>query len=791
MRSPSVGHSSPRVEDQALLRGRGQFVDDIQIPGTLHLAFVRSPHAHARIASINTMAAQSLSGVVHVWTIDDLPRALQDHPIPLVHPNPAIKQGFLPYVLAKGEVHYVGEPIVVVVADSRARAEDAAELVLVDYEVLPAISDCKDAIEEGAVLCHTQASSNIAARVPFSYGNAAQAFDDAHLVVKESFFQHRGGSFFMECRAGLAQYDTHLDQYTVHLGTQVPHQMKRFYMDMLELGDQQIRVIAPDVGGGFGSKAPFYAEYALLPLLAKATGKPVKWIEDRFENFTSTFQERDQYWDMELALDVNGMILGLQGRLLHDSGAYLPRGLIVQWISATTVPGPYVVPAFQMEMISVLTNRVPTSAVRGAGRPQAIFAMERLLDRAAQSLGIDRAEIRRRNFIQPEQMPYKVGLIYRDGKPVTYDSGDYPGSQDMALKHIDYESFKIEQAKALASGRHIGIGLANYVEGTGLGPYEAVTIRISTTGRVFLYTGAAPQGQSHHTTLAQIAADQLGIDPALITVVTGDTAAVAMGVGTFAARTAVNAGSSAHLAALAVREKIIKIAAAMMEVPEGDLELEDGFVFVRGAQELRKSFREVAIIAGGVPGFSLPDGVSAGLEHLSTFSPKQSTYSNGTHAALVEVDIETGHVKILRYVVVHDCGRVINPKVVHGQVIGGVAHGIGNAFYEHMRYDRQGQPLTTHFGDYLLPMASDMPPIEVLHMTSLSPLNPLGIKGAGEGGTLPAAATLISAVEDALRPYGVKINESPLSPMKVVSLLGVHALGKSHLPRVQPQEPVL
>ena len=779
MKQSFVGVSVPRKEDLALLTGGGRFVDDLKVDGMLHMALVRSPHAHALIKNIDTTRALSLPGVHAVVTHAELPDTFRDKPIPLVHPNTAISQGFLPYVLAKDEVCYVGEPIVAIVANSRHVAEDAVALVDISYEPLPAISDCKDALKPSAILAHVDAKSNVAARVPFKFGDIDAAFKDAPIVLKESFFQHRGGSFFMECRAGLAQYDPLLDLYTVHLGTQVPHQMKRFYMDLLELGDNQIRVIAPDVGGGFGSKAPFYPEYALLPMFAEKLRHPVKWVEDRYENFVSTFQERDQYWEVELALNSDGKIRGLRGSFIHDGGAYLPRGLIVQWISATTVPGPYVMPAFSMELISAITNRVPTSAVRGAGRPQAIFVMERLLDQAAKKIGIDRAEIRYRNFVQPDQMPYSVGLIYRDGKPVTYDSGDYPACLSMALDRIDYAGFKKRQLEALSKGRYIGIGIGNYVEGTGLGPFESVTVRITTTGKIFLYSGAAPQGQSHHTTLAQVVADQLGVEPSQISVVTGDTGSISLGVGTFAARTAVNAGSSAHIAAIEVRRKILSIAASVMEVSENDLTLEDGFVSVVGAAGFKRSFKEIAVIAAGIPGYSLPPGISAGLEHTATFSPAQSTYSNGSHVAEVEVDIETGYVRILRYVVGHDCGRIINPKVVNGQVVGGVVHGIGNALFEHIRYDDQGQPLTVHFGDYLLPQASDVPRIEVLHMESLTSLNPLGIKGAGEGGTLPASATIISAIEDALSPFQVKINETPISPQRLFELLGDAALGRT------------
>jgi carbon-monoxide dehydrogenase large subunit len=405
--------------------------------------------------------------------------------------------------------------------------------------------------------------------------------------------------------------------------------------------------------------------------------------------------------------------------------------------------------------------------------------MERLMDRAARELGLDPGEIRRRNFIRPEQMPYEVGIIFRDGRPVTYDSGDYPASQESALNAADYDGFPVRQRQARSEGRHIGIGMANAVEATGLGPYESATVRVATNGRIVCYTGATPQGQAHKTTLAQIVADQIGVDIAEIEVVTADTATVSMGVGSFAARTAVNAGSSVHLAAKAVADKAKKLAAGMMECLEEDLELADGAVRLRSAPDVRKTLREIAVKSIGMPGFSMAGGLPPGLEHTAYFTPDQSTYANGTHVAEVEVDIETGGVKILRYTVAHDCGRVINPLVVDGQVIGGVAHGIGNALFERMVYDENAQPVSTNFGEYLLPLATDVPRIDLVHLETPSPLNPLGIKGAGEGGTIPAIAAIASAVENALSPFGVKITEVPISPQRIVELLGVHALGRT------------
>jgi carbon-monoxide dehydrogenase large subunit len=478
------------------------------------------------------------------------------------------------------------------------------------------------------------------------------------------------------------------------------------------------------------------------------------------------------FWNLEAAIDADARILGLRGELIHENGAYVaPLGLILPWIAVTHVMGPYVIPNFHIDMRVGFTNKVPTSPVRGAGRPQAVFVMERLMDKIARATGLDPAEVRRRNFIQPSQMPYNCTLIARDGKPVVYDSGDYPEAQRRTLAMAQYDTFRARQAAALKEGRYIGIGMASFVEGTGLGPYESATVRVATNGKIIVSTGAAPQGQSHKTTLAQVCADELKVAPDAIDVVTGDTGAIAIGVGTFAARSAVNAGNAVYAAGQAVREKAILLAANMMKCSPERLELRDGFVFNIDRPEQKKSFREISIYAAGSPGYALPAGVTPGLEHTAYFTPERSTYSNGCHVVECEVDIGTGHVTLTGYWIVDDCGRAINPQVVYGQVLGGVVHGVGNALLERLKFDEHAQPLTTTFADYLLPLATDVPRIHVGHMESPSPLNPLGVKGAGEGGTLPAIAAVIGAIEDALSPFGVAIDEAPVSPMRIVELI--------------------
>jgi carbon-monoxide dehydrogenase large subunit len=765
------GAAVKRKEDPALLAGKGRFVDDLRLPGTLHAAFVRSAYPHAKIRGLRTDAARALAGVHLVLAFADLPEPLRRNALPLFVPSPAITELHLPYALASTETVYAGEPIAIVVADSRYIAEDAAALVEVDYEPLPGVANGVAAMEPGGPRAHLDAKSNVAARVPITVGDADAAFKAAAHMVRERIFIHRGGPFFLECRGLVASYDAATDAYTVYVSSQGSHRIKRGLLDILELNDNQMHVITPDVGGGFGPKGAIYPEYPCVAACARLVGRPVKWIEDRRENFLCTHQERDQFWDLELAVDRDARILGLRGRLIHDTGAFVPWGLVLPWIAATTVPGPYVIPSFKLELDAVYTNMISTTPVRGAGRPQGVFVMERMMDRLAQALGFDPAEVRRRNFITPQQMPYKVGIISRDGRPVTYDSGDYPAAQAGALTAADYDGFPARQAAARKAGRYLGIGISNAVESTGLGPYEGATVRIATTGKIVLYTGATPQGQSHKTTLAQIAADQLGVSYEDVTVATADTKEIAFGVGTFAARTAVNAGSSAHIAAVEVAKKIKQIAADMMEVSSDDLELRDGFAEVRGVPGMKKSFREIAVKSIGMPGFSMAGGLSPGLENTAYFQPDQSTYSNGTHIAEVEVDIDTGAVKIIRFTVMHDCGTVINPMVVEGQVVGGVAHGIGNALFERLFHDADAQPLTVNFADYLLPGSTDMPPIDILHSHTPSPLNPLGMKGAGEGGTIPAIAAIIAAVENALAPFGVKINEAPISPARIVELL--------------------
>jgi carbon-monoxide dehydrogenase large subunit len=771
MGAKHFGARVARLEDRPLLTGRGRFVGDFNFPGALHLCFVRSPHPHARIRSVERKGAQAMPGVHAVITADDLPPGMARRPIPMLVPNPSIEASRTQLPLACGEVCYVGQTIAAVVAESRYLAEDAAAAVAVDFDLLPAVSDCRAAVASGAARVHSDLASNVAASVPMSYGDVDAAFARAAHVFEQELAVHRGGAMPLEGRGVLASYDAATDVLTVWSATQTPHLCRATLADLLERDLESIRVIAPFVGGGFGTKAPFYPEEAVVPAAALKLSRPVTWQEDRREHFISATQERDQHWKVAIAVDRSGRILGLRATMLHDTGAFLPWGIIVPYIAATTLPGPYVVPSYRIEATVALTNRVPTTVVRGAGRPQAVFAMERMMDRVAVELGLDRAEVRRRNMIGPEQMPYSVGLTFRDGKPLVYASGDFPKSQARALVLSSYDGFRIRQDKARAEGRYIGIGIANYVEGTGLGPFEGVSVRVLPNGKVAVVTGATTQGQGTRTMLSQIVADQVGCRIEDIVMTAGDTAAISQGIGAFASRQAVNAGSSALIAGSTVRNRIVTLAARVLGVVPSDIEIEDGCATARAGNKPTITFGELARLAQGMPGFSLPPDQAPGLEHTAYFAPPQASYCNGTHVVEVEVDPLTGAVMLLDYTVAHDSGNVINPLIVDGQVQGGVAHGIGNALFEWMKYDAGAQPLTTSFQDYLLPAAPNVPGCRIEHVETPNPLNPLGVKGAGEGGTIPAPAAIVSAIEDALSPFGVRFAQMPLTPDRIVDAL--------------------
>ena len=769
MQSGPLGKPIGRIEDPALLRGRGKFVDDLRFPDLLHAAFVRSTEAHARIRGIDSAAAETSPGVRAVLVLEDLRPHVTRVTMPLAQPSGAIRHVLDPPILADGEVRYVGEPVAVAIADSPYRAEDAAALVEIDYEPLPAAIDCRRALEPDAPPAHGALPDNLVAALSMAYGDCERAFAEARHVVGAAMHQNKGLGHAIECRGVLARVDPNDGRLTVWSGTQMPHRAHAVLCDLLGCAEDGLRVIAPDVGGGFGPKFVFYAEEAVVALAARIVGRPVKWIEDRREHFTATTQERDQFWDMEMALDSGGRMLGVRGTLIHDHGAYSPYGVNLPYNSATNLLGPYAVPAYSLDIRLAATNKVPVTPVRGAGRPQGTFVMERLLDRAADLLGINRAEIRWRNLIPPEAMPYVTPVKNRDGTAMTYDSGDYPETQTLALEASEHDAFRARQASLRGDGRYVGIGIGNYVEGTGRGPFESALIRIHPSGRVTIATGATAQGQGLKTALAQVCASVLGLDPCMVEVTAGDTDTVSLGLGAFASRQAVTAGSSVHVAASALAEKAIRAASHMLEAAPADLELADGQVRVRGVPDMAVGLGEIARALAGQPGYALPGGMEPGMEAFGTFTPETVTYCNGCHVAEVEVDIEIGAVEILRYTIVHDCGRMINPTIVEGQVIGGAVHGIGSALYERMVFDDAGQPMTVNLGEYLMPAAGEMPRFDLLHTESPTPLNPLGAKGAGEGGVIPAPAAIAAAVEDALAPFGILIDDVPIVPDRIAA----------------------
>jgi len=766
-----IGQSIKRLEDAPLLKGQGRFVDDLHLPGMLEATFVRSSHAHARIDGIDATAARALEGVHAVYTLADLAPRLTSEQLPVGWPSATMRQMARPNVLAKDEVSYVGEPIAVVIATNRYVAEDAATLVEISYESLPAVSDCRNAIGQDAAKVRLGIKDNVLATFTKEYGNCDAAFAGAAKVFGLSLAQHKGCGHPIETRGVIAQYDPQQEALIVWSSTQVPHLLKQMLVELFGLDEQHIQVAAPDVGGGFGPKFICYPEEAVIAAASRELQRPIKWIEDRREHFVSTVQERDQFWDVEIAVDAGAKILGIRGKMIHDHGAFNALAINVPENAVANIPSVYVVPNFKMEVTVVLTNKVPVSAVRGAGHPQGTFVVERLLDLVAKRLDLDPAEVRRRNLIPAEGMPYRVPLPTRDGGFITYDSGNYPECLAKALEAADYEGFPARQASARAQGRYIGIGMANFVKGTGRGPYESATVRIGSSGKVLVYTGATAQGQGTKTALAQICASALGVDVNNVSVIAGNTASIPLGFGAFASRQIVTAGSSVHQAAVAVREKALKAASHLLEASDKDLEIEGDRVHVKGVPNLSVTLADVARALAGAPGFPMMRGVDPGLESTVNFAPERMLYCNGTHVAEVEVDIETGEVKILGYVVVNDSGRIINPMIVEGQLCGGVMHGIGNALFEWMGYDENAQPLTTTFAEYLLPTIDIAPNIKILHQESLSTLNPLGVKGVGESGTTPAPAALAAAVENALQPFKVQISEVPMFPPRLVELI--------------------
>ncbi len=792
MTTKLFGTPVQRVEDQRFLRGHGRYTDDVAVSAdTLHAAVLRSPHAHARITDIDVSAVLDLDGVHAVWTYDDLTGPMAE-PLPLLIPHPALTHGRTQYTLARDEVNHVGEAIAFVVAEDRYVAEDAVDRIAVSYEFLEPVVGIESALA-ARVLVHDDVPGNIGARLEQEVGDAAAAVAAAPHRLELDLTIERSACMPLEGRGTVARWDPDINRLQVWTSTQTSTGVRAAVAVKLGLDLGQVDVITPDVGGGFGVKINHpWPEELLVPLAAMALGRPVKFIEDRREHFISSAHERGQVHHVEVGFDDEGRLLGLDVQFWHDHGAYTPYGLIVPIITSTQLLGPYKPKSYRVVFESLYTNTVMVTPYRGAGRPQGCYVMERTMDAIAAYLGLDRAEVRANNFIQPDEFPYDHGLIFQDGRELEYDSGDYPASLAKIKDLIAWDEFPAFKAEMAAAGRQVGIGLACYVEGTGVGPYEGAHVHIETSGKVKVATGLTTQGQGHATVFAQLVADELGCRFEDVEVVTGDTRRMPYAVGTFASRAAVMSGSAIHLATKRVKEKVLKIASDALEVDPEDLEIVDGVVSVKGApgtsidlgtvsvlsNPLRYAFDEASKAATqfsvGDPGKPpVPEDEEPGLEGRDFYSPERATFASGMHAAIIETDPETAEITILKYAVVHDCGHLINPMIVEGQIHGGVAQGVGGALYERMAYDEHGQLQNASFMDFLMPYVTEVPDrIDIDHLETPSPLNPLGIKGAGEAGVIPASALFAAAIEDA---EGFPITAMPISPSDLFELRAQHS----------------
>ena len=777
-----IGRSVKPDKSSRFITGNGMYVSDIRLPNMLHAALLRSMHAHARIRAVDVKEALRLDGVVGVWTgreiegrISPFPESFEIHPARWLEGVKPVLQGPRPTALAQEKVHYVGEPVAIVVAEDRPKAEDAIDAIVVEYEGLPVVVDPEESLQPRATLVHEGSNNNVVFSFRIEKGNVDGALGAAPYTLRERFRHHRYCAAPLEGRGVVAWVEPKTNILTVWSSTQMPHLVRRQIAAQLSLPEETVRVIAPDIGGGFGPKVFVYPEEILVPFLALQLGCPVKWIEDRTEHFISTAHGRDQLHDVECAFDEEGHILAFRDRFLLDNGAYNPMGLTDAYNTAAHLQGPYKVPALSISGTCVSTNKVPNAPYRGAGRPEAVFVMERCIDSIAARLRLDPAEVRRRNFVQPDEMPYHAGILYRDGEPIRYDSGNYPETLTRALEAAGYDELRRRQQELRQRGRYLGVGIGCYVEGTGVGSFEGARVRIDASGQLIIATGATGHGQGHETVFAQIAADLWGVTPDKVSLVEGDTASIPFGCGTFGSRSTVNVGSAIYGASARLKEKVVRLAAHILEANPDDLELGDGKVFIRGLPQRALSFSELARAA--VPGWAskLPEGLEPGLEATFYFVPPTVTWANAAHVAVIEVEIDTGIIKLLDYVVSHDAGKLINPLLVDGQIHGGVAQGIGAALYEEIAYDQNGQLLSGSFVNYLLPGAMEVPNIKTVHLESPSPLNPLGVKGLGEGGAIAPPAAIANALADALLPFRVRVNEIPLSPNRVMELVaGAH-----------------
>ena len=769
-----VGQRVKRREDPRLVQGRGTYVDDVKIAGLRHAAFKRSDVAHGRIRSIDTAAAEAMDGVEAVFTGAQIAEFLDPMPIGTPFPSPEHR------AVADGVVRYVGEPVAVVVAADRYAARDAADAVVVDYEILPAVVDPEVAMTGHPTVLHADFDDNLAVPLLASGTGVSadgktvddtaidRAFAEADVVVSQRMVNQRLAPTAMEPRGVVAHYERGKGTMTIWSSTQNPHVLRTFIAKLTGLGEDRVRAVAPEVGGGFGAKINIYGEEYVAAALSKRLGLPLKWVEDRSEAFLATIHGRGVIGYVDVAAARGGKVLGLKLRLVADVGAYnMLLTAAIPTLTMLMANATYDIPAVRATLTEVFTNKTPTDAYRGAGRPEATYFVERAMDMLARRLDMDPAELRRRNFIPADRFPYRTQM------GAVYDSGDYAGALDRALANAGWREMRRQRDAARAEGRLVGVGLAMYVEVCGLGPsaslptggWEHAQVTIERDGRISATTGASPHGQGNETTFAQMLADQFGVPLEHVTIHHGDTGVVKQGIGTFGSRSQAVGGTALHLAGGKVRKKMARFAAALLEASEDDLVFEDGRIAVRGAPDAGKAFAEVAAYAY-VP-VPLPAGLDPGLSEEAFFEPANNTYPFGCHISMVEIDRETGEPRLLRLVAVDDAGNLINPLIVEGQIHGGLAQGIGQALIEEVRYGSDGQPLTGSFMDYAIPRAADLPRFELDGTVTPTPVNPLGAKGVGEAGTLGSTPCIVSAVVDALSGFGVTHVDMMLRPEKL------------------------
>ena len=768
-----VGKSVKRTEDPRLIQGLAHYVDDIKLPDTLHAAFVRSIYAHAKLKSVDVSEALKAPGVVAVYTGKDISQKIGAVPCGAALPDLKVPDH---RVLATNKVYFVGHPIAVVVAEDKYAARDAADLIQVDYEELPVVLD-EEKAAAGGPLIHEQFGNNIAYKLTAGEGDIEAALKSADKVIKQKILNKRLAPIAMEPRGVLARYYPGEQELTLWTSTQIPHLARTQVAIMLGMPENKLRLIAPEVGGGFGSKLNVYAEEAILGWIAIELGRPVKWIEGRRENMQATIHGRGQTGYIEIGCKKDGTLTGLRYNVFADMGAYFQ--LLTPAIPTLTglmLSGCYKIPAIQMNVSAVFTNKMSTDAYRGAGRPEATFVVERALDLVAAELGMDPVEVRRKNFPAPSEFPFKTatGLFY--------DSGNYEGALKKALEMANYSKLREEQKKARAEGRIFGVGVSTYVEICAIGPsaatpaggWESATVRIEPTGKVTILTGASPHGQGQETSFAQLAGDHLGVNINDVTVIHGDTFIVQYGIGTFGSRGTAVGGTAVYMALEKLKEKATKLAAHLLQTDPGKVTFKDGKFTVEGSSA-STSIQEVALAAHLAR--NLPPDMEPGLSAISFFEPKNFTFPFGTHIAVVEIDRETGELDFKRYIAVDDCGNVINPMLVDGQLHGGIVQSIGQALYEEVVYDDQGQLVSGTLMDYAVPKAGMIPWLELDRTVTPSPVNPMGVKGVGEAGTIGATPAIVSAVVDALSPFGIRHIDMPIKPEALWRIIKAKSAG--------------